>query len=277
MEKQILQCMDIWGGNQSMAGVVSLPGMDAWIVSRPYAESIDGGDIYFLSLCGGAKIARMIVADVSGHGGDVAPVAVKLRALMRKHINRPDQTRFVKAVNDEFTSGQSEGRFATAVLGTYVTKTGHLILCNAGHPAPLWRRASTGAWQRLKPDVPERLGEVSNLPLGVVAPTSYEQFAVRLQVGDRVLIYTDGLTEVTDPAGHMLGDDRFLELVRAIDADLPNTFALRLFEAVDEFRAGRAQGDDVTLLMLHYHGVGRRPSVREQVTAVGRTLGFMRT
>jgi hypothetical protein len=66
-----LQCMEIWGGNRAAREWVSVTGIDAYVFSLPYGGQSSGGDIHYVSLCGGGKIARFAVADVSGHGDAV--------------------------------------------------------------------------------------------------------------------------------------------------------------------------------------------------------------
>src|SRR5690242_4035808 len=79
-----LQCMEIWGGSHDVENSVSTPGLDLWIYSRPYQEARAGGDVHYVSLCGGGIITRFILADVAGHGTAVADVARGLRALLRR-------------------------------------------------------------------------------------------------------------------------------------------------------------------------------------------------
>ena len=97
-----LECMEIWGGNQAADNAVSVSGIDCWVISEPHGGDASGGDMHFVSTCGAGKIARFALADVAGHGLSVSDMAVKLRRLMRKHINRLDQTRFARDLNKEF-------------------------------------------------------------------------------------------------------------------------------------------------------------------------------
>ena len=166
-----VSCMEIWGGNEAVDKTVTVPGIDAWVYSRPYAGQERGGDIHYVSMCGAGAISRFSIADVSGHGDMVGEVAGHLRALMRKHINNLDQTRFVQALNREFSALAADGTFATALLTTYFAPTDHLITCNAGHPTPLLYRVREGRWHFLKHDMPDHVDRLANLPLGVIDPT----------------------------------------------------------------------------------------------------------
>ena len=145
-----LECMEIWGGNEAIDDAIAVSGLDAWVISQPHAGDPSGGDIHFVSTCGSGRIARFMIADVAGHGQAVSNVAQKLRKLMRKHITRLDQTRFVRDLNREFLSACESETFATALLTSYYAPTDHLIVCNAGHPAPLWYRSQLGTWHQLE-------------------------------------------------------------------------------------------------------------------------------
>ena len=95
-QQHLMQCMEVWGGNRAADHGVVMPGLDAWIFSRPYASEAGagdaGGDVHFVSSCGTGRIARMVIADVSGHGHSVANAAQSLRVLMRRFMNYLDQS-----------------------------------------------------------------------------------------------------------------------------------------------------------------------------------------
>src|SRR5687768_16715973 len=142
-----MQCMEVWGGNQAVDNGVIMPGLDAWVYSRPYRDESAGGDIHYVSSCATGRITRILVADVSGHGQAVAQVAASLRTLMRRFVNFVDQGRLVRGLNTEFASLAEMGSFATAVVATYWAPTDDLVISNAGHPRPLWYRARARAWE----------------------------------------------------------------------------------------------------------------------------------
>jgi serine phosphatase RsbU (regulator of sigma subunit) len=271
-EVHSLECMEIWGGNSAADSGFSVSGVDAWILSRPYRGHAQGGDIHYVSMCGGAKISRFVIADVAGHGEKVGAVAMRLRGLMKKYINTVKQARFARKLNVEFSRLAAGGTFATALLATYYAPTDHLAMCNAGHPPPLWYRSLTRRWQYLKPDAGVPAGRASNLPFGIGEPSAYVQFAVPLEKGDLVVLYTDSLWEAVDDHGRPLGDDGLLEMVRGIDAAEPDRFQYRLLEAVDAYSGGRTDEDDVTVLVLHHNG--ERPP-RQTLGQMVRTIGKM--
>lgn len=274
---QTMRCMEIRGGHGAVEEALTLSGMDAWVYSRPHnADSAGGGDVHYLSLCGGGAITRMIVADVSGHGAEVAEVAGKLRALMRKNISSKSQTRLVRDLNREFSAMAESRRFATAVVATYLAYRKRLTLCNAGHPRPLWYRAEPGEWLILNEESAGRVAERGNLPLGVDDDAPYTQFSVALDPGDLILFYTDALTEAKHGDGAMLGEEGLLDAVRRLDPADPAHLGPALLDAVERHRGGQPAGDDVTLMVLRHVGDGPKGpgSVGEMVEVVSKMLGL---
>lgn len=274
---QAMQCMEIWGGNRAANNAISTPGIDAWVLSRPHAGSAVGGDIHYVSMCMSGSIARFCIADVAGHGAGVSDLALKLRALMRRYINTPDQSRFTRTLNEGFLAQSSESRFATALLATYFAPTDHLVICNAGHPRPIWYRADRFEWSILHHELPDRAGRVRNLPLGVIEPTDYHQFAVELGKGDLVLAYTDSLTEAQDAAGHQLGEKGLLRIVRSLDPTRPDLINDTLVQRIAERCGHDAFDDDLTLMLLHHNAADPPfPTPSEFVRGFGRAIGLLR-
>lgn len=256
--------MEIIGGNRAVHNLVSSPGMDIWLDSRP-CEGAAGGDIHYFSMCGSGRVTRLAVADVSGHGPVMDEIAQKLRQLMRKHINLLDQTRFAQAVNQEFMVQAEDNYFATIILLTYFAPTDHLIVCNGGHPRPIWYSTRHGRWVPLDPATPDtgssireakgtyRLSPVSNLPLGIVERTDYHQFTVKLDKGDFVLVYTDALTEARDPGGQILGEDGLMGILEGLRPTGAEQMGRLLLDRVDQWRGSAAPDDDQTLIVLQHN------------------------
>jgi len=244
-----MQCLEVWGGNQAVETGVVMPGLDAWVYCRPYKDQEAGGDIHYVSSCATGRITRILVADVSGHGNEVATVALSLRTLMRKFVNYVDQGRLVRGLNTEFAAIEETGRFATAVVATYWAPTDDLVISNAGHPRPFWYRASTKSWSLLSDDRPHD-GDLANIPLGIAEPTRYDELSIRLAPGDLVLIYTDSLIEAHDGSGRQLGEAGLLRLLGTLDPTKPDTLISALLAAVRGHAGGAPLADDVTALLL---------------------------
>ena len=281
-QHQTMQCMEIWGGNQLVDTSVVMPGLDAWVYSKPYGGSAEGGgDVHYVSSCATGRVARLLVADVSGHGAQVCDVAGSLRTLMRRYVNFIDQAEFVRSMNDQFVTMSASNCFATAIVTTFFAPTNALSLCNAGHPPPLLYRAKPGTWEFLEaepddPDTPSQAEQdsvneetnPSNIPLGVQELADYEQFEVTLAVGDLVLCYTDSLIEARDAAGELLGQEGLLAIVRQLDATSVTTLIPSLLAATAALRPGNLDGDDVTVLLFRpTSDVGTTPGMRDRLLA----------
>ncbi len=257
-----IACMEVWGGNHAFSGCVSVPGNDVTVSCTPHIGGDRGGDIYYVSSCAAGIITRFVLADVSGHGEQVAALAHNLRRQMRKHINTADQTRFAIALNEAFAGLSADGRFATALLLTYFAPSDHLILCNAGHPRPLLYRAAVNRWERLDSRATGAITAraearnvgISNLPLGILDPTDYEQFAIKLDKGDLVLLYSDAFIEAPDANARQLGEDGLLALAQGLSADDRRDAPAALARRVREHTRGLPLDDDATMILLTHTG-----------------------
>lgn len=251
----VLQCREIWGGIEPADQQISVPGFEGWVFSRPYQDSHLGGDIHYISLCGQGMITRLMVADVSGHGGGVADVAKTLHRLLKKHINTPDQTQLVRDLNSEFAELASEDCFATAVVATYFAIDRSLVICNAGHPRPLYYHAAANSWHLLQEDIPQATDEIRDLPLGIVNGTGYTQFAVTLEKGDFVLIYTDFLIEARNKSGVSIGQAGLLDRAGSLEITKPDQLGHKLLVSLADYTGAQTFDDDVTLLVLGHNGI----------------------
>jgi hypothetical protein len=92
--------MEVWGGSQLIARGVAFGGLDAWVYSKSHGNAQHGGVVYDASICATGRIARLLLADVAGHGLSVASTAADLRTLMRRFVNRLDQTEFVRLYSE---------------------------------------------------------------------------------------------------------------------------------------------------------------------------------
>ena len=214
---------------------------------------------------------------MAGHGASAAELARTLRDLMRRNINRKSQDRFVKQLNRQFGELARLGRFATAVVATYLTKGDSLTICNAGHPRPLWFRRASRDWTVLQTESGGPDSPLADLPLGIDATTAYSQARITLGRGDLVLFYTDALTEASRPDGKMLGEAGFVEMVRELDPSDPAKLARELLDRYDRYRGNRPADDDLTILLLHHNaGSRRRLTLLEQLDVYAKVFHLKR-
>jgi serine phosphatase RsbU (regulator of sigma subunit) len=275
-EAQTLHCMEIWGGIEPAESSVRTPGLDLWVYSRPFEGDDQGGDVHFVTLCGGGVITRIVVADVSGHGSSVAGFSSVLRALLRKHINHKSQARLVERLNQEFAEMARLRRFATAVVATYLTSTDELSVSNAGHPRPLHFRAADGTWSIVAQESGDP-GRLANLPLGLDDETHYGASRVVLGRGDLFVFYTDALIEAADGSGQLLGESGLLAAARRLDpsAVSPAEIGRALLDSVARHRGGADADDDATIVVLrHDASPSPRLTIGEKLDVYAKVFGL---
>lgn len=209
-----------------------------------------GGDAFDYSIAG--NTAHLAIFDAMGHdisAGLTANLAVAAcRNSRRQGADLASTSEAIERVLiEEFGAGT---HFATAILATLNTSTGMLNWVNRGHPPPVVIRG--GRWiATLKCPPSHPLG----LDLGVPITLCQEQ----LQPGDRVLLYTDGITEARNHLGCEFGLDRFVDFVIRHNADglsVPETLR-RLIHSVLNYHDDLLQ-DDATVLLAEWHGSTHR-------------------
>jgi sigma-B regulation protein RsbU (phosphoserine phosphatase) len=250
-----LACMELRGGNHLAAYSAELPGLTGWVSCHPLRPSPRGGDLYYLSACSHGVVARVAIADVAGHGEAVSSAAVRLHDALRLYVDDWDQSALIRRLNDDFLQGAQTARFATAFLASFYSGSGELLFTNAGHVPPLWYRTATRAWSFLCESTPLRK-EIIDLPLGLIAGTSYSQTAVQLAPGDLLLLYTDGVSEARNKSGMQLGLDRLLSLAVNLPTESAAAAGKGLLAAVARYRGTVPALDDETVVALQRRADG---------------------
>jgi sigma-B regulation protein RsbU (phosphoserine phosphatase) len=244
-----LACLELRGGNHFAEYSAELPGLAGWVSCHPLGPTPEGGDLYYLSACSKGVVARVALADVAGHGEVVSSAAVRLRDALREHVDDWDQSSLIQQLNDDFLKGAQRTQFATAFLASFCSDSGELLFTNAGHVPPLWYRTATQEWSLLHDSTPLSK-EVVDLPLGLIAGTSYRQTAVQLEPGDLLLLYTDGISESYDESGTQLGLERLLSIARSLPTESAVAAAKELLAVVTRFRGAAPSADDETVVAL---------------------------
>ena len=156
-----------------------------------------------------------------------------------------DPIKIFEKVNDQLCDGNTMGLFVTAWLGIIDIKTGTLSYANAGHEYPALKK-SGGKFELVK--------EKHSPPLGAMEGMIFRGGVSKLDPNDTIFLYTDGVTEATDP------DNNLFDLQRMLDAlnEDPERSLMELDRAVrkniDDFVKDAAQFDDITMLCLNYKG-----------------------
>lgn len=244
-----LACAETWASNEETASLAELPGLTAWVYSVPIGSDHVGGDVHYVSVCPSCIVSRIALADVSGHGPTVAALGEKLRELMQVYLRDLEQIALMRDLNQALRDDFG-GHYATMVAVGYHGRRGLMVMTNAGHPPPLWYRASRNEWSWLETSRASERGRVSGVPLGLLPDVTYDRLVIKPEPDDLVLLYSDGISEATNPAGTELGRDGLIELVRAIDITSPEALGTRLVSALRAFRGDAAPDDDQTIIVL---------------------------
>jgi serine phosphatase RsbU (regulator of sigma subunit) len=257
--------MEILNGNRSIEQDVRSAGLEAWVFSQPYQGNLQGGDLHYLSLCIGGVVTRVVLADVAGHGEQVANTSKVLLRLMRRFMNTKKQDRLVAEINRHFTDLEPKDGFATAVVATYLSHKSTLLLTNAGHPRPLMYRQSVGRWEFL--DLPTtETGSGENFPFGLDTATRYEHFVLKVAPGDWLLLYSDAYTESRNAADQLLGEAGLLDFVEQIPRmTTASNFGRELNRKVSGASQRWLADDDTTLIAIRFTSDRRRPGVVEKL------------
>ena len=203
-----------------------------------------GGDFYDFYFVGPNKIC-LVMADVSGKGVPAALFMMRSKATIKSCVTtEPDLAVAMSKANDGLCANNAAEMFVTAWVGVLDIETGELRYVSAGHNPPFVRHAD-GTVEMVKVR--------RALVLAAMEGAKYREDGIRLRAGDRLFLYTDGVTEATAMDGGLLGDARLEAALKdgACDAE---TCCNRVIEAVDAFAGDAPQADDITVLAFDYKG-----------------------
>ena len=247
-ETSQLNCMEVWGGFESADKSFTTTGLEVELRSRPCHGSSNGGDVYYISSCASGRISRILLADVSGHGDEVAETSQILKNLVRKNINFISAKRLTRQLNRDFNSEESVRGFATALIATYYCPSKTMTMNIAGHPTPLVYRSKLSQWEPLVP-LEESHPKLTDLPLGVFDETNYQTTFVKLDDNDIVLCYTDGLIELQREDKSLLGIGGLLEILNRFSLPENNRIDA-IVDHVSEATVSPLDADDLTLILM---------------------------
>jgi sigma-B regulation protein RsbU (phosphoserine phosphatase) len=245
-----LQCAETWAGNERTASLVELPGLVVWVYSVPAGPGDAGGDVHYVSVCPSCIVCRIALADVSGHGVAVKALGEKLQELMQRYLRALEQVGLMRDLNQAVRDELDEVHYATMVAVGWHGRRGLLALTNAGHPPSLLYRAARDEWSWVETQRTRERGRPAGVPLGLLADIDYERTVVKPQVGDLVVLYTDGVSEATNPAGEELGRDGLMNIVRELESSSAEVFGTSLTSALRGFRSSVEPRDDETIIVL---------------------------
>ena len=204
-----------------------------------------GGDFYDFFLIDEDHLA-LVIGDVSGKGIPGALFMMASKTAIRNDSENCISPKIIlERVNRQLCENNSTHMFVTVWLGILTLSDGELVYVNAGHEYPAYRRAN-GKYELIK--------EEHDFVLGGRKKMKYTEFRRKMEPGDTLFVYTDGVPEATGLDEKMYGTDRMLQaLNRKAYTDMRSTLAV-IEQDVSAFTAGAVQFDDLTMLGILYKG-----------------------
>jgi len=214
----------------------SIPGLD--IAGKTAACRTVGGDYYdFLPFPDGR--VGLLVGDVAGKGMPASLLMSSLQA--RVHVlfeDGDDLAQRIGRLNKSTCANCPDNRFITFFMTVLDPATGELVFTNAGHNPPLLVRAAGGF---------ETLAG-GGMILGILPKAVYQEARATLQPGDALILFSDGVTEASDPQGEEFGEARLAELVSSVRERPAAEIVDIINAAVAEFTQGAPAADDITVV-----------------------------
>ncbi len=223
---------------------LQIPGYGISYATRP-ANTV-AGDYYDVILRPGANPGEdrilFAVADVAGKSIPAAMLMATFQASLRTLSSMPTPLdQLARELNRYACSNSQEGRrFTTAFLAELDPATGAIAYVNAGHNVPMLRRKS-GVIER---------PEVGGIPIGVLPESAYEVGRTRLDAGDWLVIFTDGMVEAVNAAGEEYDEPRLVRMIDRGAGSAPAELLRSLMADLDQFVGNAPQHDDMTCLLL---------------------------
>lgn len=222
----------------------STPDIAGWeFAARWHPARQVSGDFYdFIWLSEGRELG-MAVADVSDKGMPAALFTILSRSVLRASIiAAPSLTDAVTRANKLICADSADHMFVTLFLCKLDPQSGLLTHVNAGHNPPLLFQAAGKEWRELD--------ESSGMVLGVFEDAPYVQHETRLNAGDVLVIYTDGVTDAINASEVMFGRERLMAVLHDAQDEDAAGVANALERALDDYTAGRELFDDMTYVII---------------------------
>jgi len=199
-----------------------------------------GGDYFDVFPLSDGRTA-FVIADVSGKGLGAAILTTMLQGALSGMTLGTDPARVFNHVNRFLCDHSEVGRYATVFFGL-LDNAGHLEFINAGHPSPFLIRRGAA----------EEAFTEGSYPVGLVPEAQYSAACLKLEAGDTLVLFTDGVTEAMDPDEQLFGVPRLKEVLTGQPECPLESLQKCVLEAVENFTRGARQADDLTLLIVRY-------------------------
>lgn len=237
MERELEQAAEIQ--RQYLPAVAPVvPGLD--LAGHNAACRTVGGDYFDFFVYPDGRVA-MVLGDVSGKGMPASLLMMGLQARVQVLFNEPEDLGDAMSRLNRLTAAHiPDGRFITLFLSILDPATGELLYANAGHNPPLIVRADSDAVDKLPGGGPV---------LGIIPAITYQQLRAKLNPGDVLAIYSDGVTEAASPQDEEFETEHLGEAIRANMAQPASAILGEVLEALAKWTHGAPATDDITLIV----------------------------
>lgn len=221
-------------------------------------SALIGGDLYDVFAVEGETVG-FYMTDVCGHGVSAALITAKLKVtidrFLEQHLGENAScaqgavspceaclTALLGELNEVLCESLAPGRFITFQIGVLEPGSGRLVLGNAGHTPPvLWQRESGDAGLV---DIP------ANIALGLSRDFAFQLAFATVRSGDKLMLYTDGLTERRNPIQDQYGEERLLRTIGQHGAEAPEELIARVIDANNRFAGNTVSDDDLAAMVI---------------------------
>jgi serine phosphatase RsbU (regulator of sigma subunit) len=214
-----------------------------------------GGDYFDVFPLSEGRTA-FVIADVSGKGLGAAILTTMLQGALSGMTLGTDPARVFNHVNRFLCDHSEVGRYATVFFGI-LDNEGHLEFINAGHPSPFLIRRGAA----------EEAFTEGSYPVGLVPEAQYTAACLKLEPGDTLVLFTDGVTEAMDPDEQFFGVPRLRHVLTGQPECPLEQLQKCILEAVENFTRGARQADDLTLLIVRYRATAASATTDTDVPA----------
>lgn len=204
-----------------------------------------GGDFYDFFMVDDNHLA-FLIADVSGKGVPAALFMVITKTLIKNQVMKGHEPYAVfEEVNNQLCENNQEGMFVTAWLGILEISTGIITYVNAGHNPPMVKRKD-GKFNYLQCRPGFVLAGMDGIP--------YQQDKIKMQEGDYIYLYTDGVTDTNNVKEELFGEDRLRDVINVYKEHNPESLLRSIKSELDQYMGEAEQFDDITMLCIEYKG-----------------------
>ena len=209
-----------------------------------------GGDFYDFFLVDEGHLG-IVMADVSGKGIPAALFMTISKIVVQDFaMSAQNPAEALERANAQICLNNREDMFVTVWLGILDLNSGVLTASNAGHEYPAIRKAGE-SFSLLK----DKHGFV----IGVMEKSRYQNYEIRLEPGDELFLYTDGVPEATSSSDELYGTERMLSALNRFRDEEPEELLKKMREDIAGFAGDAPQFDDITMLCMKYIGGENKP------------------